>query len=309
MKEYVYSLYRRAAHFLNARRRTAEAAWGVWAAGRHRKRLNARVHRHGRTVASLARAAEPRVLSILIPAYSAHEYIGECLASIQSQQSPPGVDIEILVGVDGCRKTQRAVNKYLSGLSGPRTQNTHILFFPRRYGAYVIRNSLLWASRGEHVQFVDADDALAPDMLPALWQSFLECQTGSCAYIVQPMGIYCNAALVPKSGDEQIQIRGAIGLSKGALKPLGGFAPWVCAADADFLRRAEVAGIRVKLQRRPSYYYRIHGDQLSRSIGTGLKSQMRAYYWGLIEARIHRRHVREPPVVAREVFDYTNEAG
>ena len=259
----------------------------------------ARVRRHGQRVDSLVQASEPDLLSVLIPARGAEPYIGECLASILGQALPEGLRLEVLVGIDACEGTRAAVFRYLAEIPGGQAVQVRAIFYPDPLGVYVMQNSLVLASRGAWVHIVGADDALEPGMLEPLCRFAAECAACTPAFILRPTGVLCNERLERIPGKPAFPIKGAIFFSKAILAKLGGFAPWSCAGDADFLRRADRKNLPVYVCPSISYLYRQHGVQLSRKAGTHLKSEIRACYWRMTDRRIVRGEIREIPVVGR----------
>ena len=95
------------------------------------------------------------LVSILIPAYNAAEYIAATLESAVAQTWPHK---EIVVVNDG---------------SSDRTLEIARSFEPRgvtvvtqpNQGAAAARNAALKASRGDYIQWLDADDLLAPEKI------------------------------------------------------------------------------------------------------------------------------------------------
>ncbi len=256
-----------------------------------------RVRRHGRKVESLVQICEPDLLSVLIPARGAEAYIGDCLASILEQALPEGLRLEVLVGIDACERTREAVERYLAGIPRELAGRVRAIYYPDQLGVYVMQNSLVRASRGEWVHIVGADDALAPDTLGFICECARDSAKHSAAWIIQPLGTFCDSQLKPIQKKGLIRIKGAICVSKAAFHQLGGFAPWVCAADADFLCRAEVLGIPIQSPENVTYFHRLHDAQLSRSRHTG-KSEIRARYWACTQQRMARGQLWEPPIVA-----------
>ncbi len=259
----------------------------------------ARVRRHGQQVESLVLAGEAGLLSVLIPARGAEAFIGDCLASILGQALPEGLRLEVLVGIDACEGTRAAISRCLEGMPAEQAQRVRVLFYPEQLGVYVMQNSLVWASRGAWVHIVGADDALAPDSLRPLCGFAGECAACTPAFILRPTGVLCDERLKRIPGKPAFPIKGAIFFSKEVLAKLGGFAPWSCAGDADFLRRADRKNLPVYVCPSVSYLYRQHGVQLSRKSGTHLKSEIRVCHWRMTDRRIARGEIREHPVVGR----------
>jgi glycosyltransferase involved in cell wall biosynthesis len=94
-------------------------------------------------------------VSIIIPAYNAEPWIVECLRSALDQTWPA---CEILVIDDGSTdRTAAIAEQYVS----PRLK----LIRQANRGASAARNAGLKAASGEYIQFLDADDLLAPDKI------------------------------------------------------------------------------------------------------------------------------------------------
>jgi hypothetical protein len=259
--------------------------------------FKASLQAHARPVASLARSREAGVLSVLIPARAAEAFIGECLDSILGQPLPAGVELEVLVGVDACEATRAVVERYVAACPAAALK-VRCLYYPRQGGSYVVQNSLLLESRGETVHIVGADDALAPEALAALWAFAGECQACTPGFILRSLGWFCDEHRVPIPGKPIWPLRGALLFTKSVLDRLGGFSPWICAADADFLRRAEAGGIPIYQMPRATYLYRRHGEQLTEGPAAGMRSELRAHYRRFSLNRLARGEVRETPWVS-----------
>lgn len=90
-------------------------------------------------------------ISIIIPAYNAEQYIGQCLDSILSQDGAP--DFEIIVVNDGSTdNTPQIVREY-----GYTNHNIRMITQKNR-GVSVARNNGLACANGRFITFVDADD-------------------------------------------------------------------------------------------------------------------------------------------------------
>lgn len=260
--------------------------------------MNRRVEQYGRYVESLAQGCDPSVFSVAIPAYHVEDFIEETLGTIVSQDMPEGVTLDVVVSVDGCTATRDAILAALRRMTPAQRQCVRMLMHERNYGSYMMQNTALQATRGERVHIIGADDALAPGALRKLWQFADECGRCSADFILRPMSSVCDAQLQPKPGRDLHQHKGALVLSKGVLDKLGGLAPWMCAADSDFLRRAERKGILVFSLPEVTYLYRQHDKQLTQGAGTGMGSGVREAYWLETNARILRGRIFEPPVIA-----------
>lgn len=105
-----------------------------------------------------ARLAPPRsngeaVVSVLIPAYNAQEWIADTLRSAIAQTYEPK---EIIVVDDGSTDQTVAVARRFEG------QGVRVIA-QKNQGAAAARNKAFSLSRGDYIQWLDADDLLAPD--------------------------------------------------------------------------------------------------------------------------------------------------
>jgi glycosyltransferase involved in cell wall biosynthesis/peptidoglycan/xylan/chitin deacetylase (PgdA/CDA1 family) len=105
-------------------------------------------------IGSQTSAAKPLV-SILIPAYNAQDWIADTLRSAIAQVWEPK---EIIVVDDGSTDQTRAIaRKFESG--------TVRVVGQKNLGAASARNAALALCHGDYIQWLDADDLLAPDKI------------------------------------------------------------------------------------------------------------------------------------------------
>src|SRR5664279_4077546 len=93
------------------------------------------------------------LVSILIPAYNAEEWIAD---TIQSALGQTWSEKEIIVVDDGSTDRTLAIARQFS------TRGVSIVTQPNE-GASAARNQALSLARGDYIQWLDADDFLAPD--------------------------------------------------------------------------------------------------------------------------------------------------
>lgn len=94
------------------------------------------------------------LVSVIIPAYNAEDYIAETVQSVLSQTYR---NIEVLVIDDGSKdQTRERLTPYLNKIRYIHQSNQ---------GESVARNHGLRQSRGEYIVFLDADDILCRDMV------------------------------------------------------------------------------------------------------------------------------------------------
>lgn len=196
----------------------------------------------------------PTKISILIGAFNAADFIGECLESIRAQSYfvvHPN-DYEVLVGVDGCVPTLRVLLPLRE-----LYQNMRLFFFPVNQGIYITRNTLLAQATGDFILTFDADDVMHPDMIS-------NCiNVGPC--IVHQDGV----AFLPRN----------------AFSSLGGWMPWRCAGDTELLNRyKKLFGALPSI---PQFFtYRQHDGQLTRQPETNFDSELRNNYTALINSNV-----------------------
>lgn len=101
----------------------------------------------------------PPLVSILIPAHNAGQWIEATLASALAQTHPR---CEIIVINDGSRDDTERRARAVAAAAPP----DHIRVFDQtNAGAAAARNHALRHARGDFIQYLDADDLLAPDKI------------------------------------------------------------------------------------------------------------------------------------------------
>lgn len=98
---------------------------------------------------------ESPLVSILIPAYNAERYVAQTLESAHSQTWPR---LEIIVVDDGSRDQTLGLARRFESVS------VKVVTQENR-GASSSRNRALSLAQGEYIQWLDADDLLAPDKI------------------------------------------------------------------------------------------------------------------------------------------------
>jgi glycosyltransferase involved in cell wall biosynthesis len=107
------------------------------------------------------------LISILIPAYNADRWIGDTIRSALEQTWPRK---EIIVVDDGSKdKTLSVARQFASGTVSIVTQENQ--------GASAARNKALELCQGDYIQWLDADDLLAPNKVAKQMEAAEECQS------------------------------------------------------------------------------------------------------------------------------------
>lgn len=97
------------------------------------------------------------VVSILVAAFNAEEFIDSTIASVMSQTFQ---DWELIIVNDG------STDKTLQLIEAARAKDTRIKVIDQlNQGAHIARNIAFQASRGKYVAILDADDCLLPEKL------------------------------------------------------------------------------------------------------------------------------------------------
>jgi glycosyltransferase involved in cell wall biosynthesis len=102
-------------------------------------------------------AAPPPKFSVVIPTYNAAPFIADTLNSVLAQTDP---DFEVIVVNDGSTDNSREI---VASFNDPRIKIVDRV----NGGLATARNTGIWASTGELVAFIDADDRWLPGKLAA----------------------------------------------------------------------------------------------------------------------------------------------
>lgn len=214
-------------------------------------------------------------VSVLVAAYRAEKWLDECIASVRNQRLPDDWCCELLIGVDGCRATETAAQKH-------RHADLKIISMAGNFGTYVTFNTLMQYASGDFIARFDADDVMR--------QGYLAGHIGRLQQGVDmsmSWSIYTDAELTPtdhvaahpnyhpRGGLNRRGTEGQFVLRRTVWERLGGFRPWRCAADSDFLQRVRYAGFRVSVIREFLYYRRTHPDSLIAHPATNFSSALR----------------------------------
>lgn len=102
------------------------------------------------------------ILSVVIPAFNAEKYVGECIESVLRQPGYKG-NVELLVVIDGATDGTESVVRRVAG-----NDDSVRVFVQERMGASASRNLGLAHVRTEYVTFLDADDSWSKDYLQVI---------------------------------------------------------------------------------------------------------------------------------------------
>ena len=107
-------------------------------------------------------------LSIIIPAYNAEHYLGECLDSCLNQDLPVE-DYEIIVVNDGSADATLEVAEKWAGL-----HNNIKVLSQENQGPSIARNKAIDIAQGKFIMFIDSDDYIVENCLKTLTTRCIE---------------------------------------------------------------------------------------------------------------------------------------
>jgi len=226
------------------------------------------------------------VVSVIVPCYNQARFVTDAVESVAAQMYR---DVEIIVVNDGSTDhTSDVVARY---------QAVRVIEQDNR-GLAAARNAGLYASRGDYLVFLDADDRLMPDALG----SEIGCLNANpeCAFVYGHVRfIDTDGSLLPTrpqscvDADHYVTLLsrnyiwtpGAVMYRRAILDSVGGFDPLVSpAADLDLnIRIARTRPIRCL--NKVVLEYRTHGANMSKDSTAMFRSSMTVLH-------AQRQHVR-----------------
>ena len=219
-------------------------------------------------------------VAVIIAARDAAPWIAECVASVARQQLPHGWQLKIMVGVDHCVPTLQRVQQIA-------LHQLQTFMFTTRVGPYVVFNSLAHLSHDTLLARFDADDVMLPGYLNAQVEQLQWCRSPAIsqtwsAYTdekLRPMRAkLANGSTTGADGKRNGPSDGQFMMSQSVIGLLGGFRPWLCHADTEFLTRARLVGIAFKTCRAHLYLRRVHAESLTNSPLSAYRSELRQRY-------------------------------
>lgn len=218
-----------------------------------------------------------KTVSVIIAAYQAEAFINEAIESVMGQELPDGYRLEFILGIDGCESTRQAVLNV-------EDERIQIFNMDSNYGTYITFNTMMRLASGELVVRFDADDIMLKSYLSRQIAVFEEQPE---VYLTWTRNRYIDLEGSPipdltQKEDRDLkywEIRspsnGQFMMRKKLWSVLGGFQPWRCNGDTDFLIRMRFLGYREHGIEEVLYLRRIHSDSLTQSETTGYDSELR----------------------------------
>ena len=208
-------------------------------------------------------------ISIIITAYQMKDYIKETLDSISEQTYfKNNDDWEILVGVDGCNETLRYVQSIMENYT-----NLRVFMMEENKGTYITTNTIMSIAKYEFLLRFDADDIMFSYLVELLINE---------SEFYNYDRIYFKGKNFGKNSEKILWADGQIFMKHWVFDYFGGFMPWRCAADTEFIFRVDqfinVEKINIILFKR-----RIHQSNLTVQKKTKMESNFR---------KLHSRYIK-----------------
>jgi glycosyltransferase involved in cell wall biosynthesis len=200
------------------------------------------------------------MVSIIIPAYRTSQYIEECLDSIQNQNYfENNKNYEIIVGVDGCVETLNKMKEIKH-----KYRNLKIIYMAKNYGSFITFNTLLSLCTYDRIIKFDSDDM----MLPTLITDVMDTMDIDADLVRFQCYEYSDENNYKKwTGHADGIVNGVYGIKKHVYEIFGGYQPWKCSADTEFLCRfSQYKKFKEVKLYKPMFYYRQHDQTLSRNL-------------------------------------------
>ena len=216
-----------------------------------------------------------KTVSILIAAWRAQDWLKDCLDAVFAQVLPDGWRMQVLLGIDGCADTYN----FMQGQHYPALGLVHL---KQNHGTYITFNSLLAWATGELICRFDADDVMQPGYLSAqidaiqagcdltmTWSIYTDDKLRPTSHVLAHTNYHPAGGLNRYGSEGQFMIR------REAMQRLGGFRPWRCGADSDFLNRVRAAGFKECVLEAFLYLRRTHAQSLIAHKDTNFESPYR----------------------------------
>jgi glycosyltransferase involved in cell wall biosynthesis len=210
-------------------------------------------------------------VSIILTAWNTQDYIEECLDSIAKQTFFKKGNHEILLGIDGCGKTLNKVKEIMS-----KYPDLKVFFFPKNVGTYIVSNTLASIAKYKYIQRFDTDDIMMPDMIKTMFEyaeehdsDILLCKLTT--FLSSPRKEFNS----PATGQGQIFFKNEI------FTEFGGFMPFKCGADTEFIKRLEKF-VKSSVVEKVLVKYRRHAMNLTTKSDTNMCSDYRKNVHGFL---------------------------
>lgn len=204
-------------------------------------------------------------VSICITAYKTQDYIKECLDSVVRQTwFKTHNDWEIIVGIDGCKKTLEYMKTIMK-----KYKNLRVLMMDSNKGTYITSNTIISQAQYDNIFRFDSDDIMNDNLVETVMN--LKGDSKVLRFYYQNFGL-----------DNQVKkSHGSLYIDKSVFMKYGGFRSWLCSADSElYLRLKKV--VKVKQITTVLMLRRVHSESLTMNRKTGRKSKIRKEYERMI---------------------------
>ena len=203
-------------------------------------------------------------ISIIITAYKMEKFIKETLDSISNQTwFKKNENWEIIVGIDGCNNTLKTVFSIMKNY-----KNLRVFMMEENKGTYITTNSMMSIAKYDNLLRFDADDIMMPNLVELTMN---ESESSDVDRIMFKSKNF---------GNNSTSIGWAVGqifMKHWVFDYFGGFMPWKCEGDREFINRIDqfliIKHINKVLMKR-----RIHDSNLTVNNETGLYSIFRRWH-------------------------------
>lgn len=223
------------------------------------------------------------MISIIIPAYKAQNYIEECLDSIEGQTYFKDFNnYEILVGIDGCNETLTKLEEIRH-----KYRNLSIFMMNSNVGTYITINTLITLVNYDNILIFGADDIMLPHMISKVMDIDAD---------LVRFHLHLYYGKEKSLGELKSPAKGVYKIRKKVYETLGGHQPWKCAADTEFLTRFNQYGkFKEIILPDKLFYYRQHSEALTKKIPFG-KNSLRDQYHKEFKNKQYKEFKIEPVI-------------
>ena len=229
-------------------------------------------------------------ISVFITAWDNEKYLKECLDSVLYQDIDP--DYEILLGIDNCEKTKE---KFIE-LRNANTDYNRIkaYYMKENKGTYITSNTLISLASNEVLLRFDSDDVMVTNMLSVIYNNI-------CDYDLLKFrcAAFTDDITINTPSRKGYFPDGVCAFTNTIYNMLGGYRPWRCAADSDFLIRMSYITKKVDKINALLFYRRVHVDSLTTKKDTCFGSDYRE---NCRKAIIHKFITIKPEITAFEII-------
>lgn len=200
-------------------------------------------------------------ISVCITAYKSKQFIKETLDSIENQTWFKYHDnYEIILGIDGCQETLDYVKTIMN-----RYRNLRVLMMKENKGTYITSNTIMSEAEYNWLLRFDSDDVMLPDMIEKLMNARFNYDLISFR-----MKNFGNSNVAQQAWGQHL-------IKHEIFDEFGGYMPWICSADANFITRLKPF-VKTLTMRDIMFCRRVHTSNLTVAKDTSYRSDIRAKY-------------------------------